>query len=241
MSTPNKTIPEFIKGNTLAAAPLESMRQTLVMLVREWEANFGALNGGGDSSGPAQAVAAVRATTAGTSRFGILNGTTFYPNARPTTGESDLVEENLVAKATEADTRDAEVWDVSTIGLRMGQLAGYNDDGKPIFLVDGRFAVMLVRVTGNADGGGVYTGEIYSGASSKLDPATTLSSTSYGNLDGDRECYVLNAAEEGQATHDLTTGTPISKTFVGVLRSEKATDGKPVVTINGFDVKTCAV
>lgn len=238
MPAPEKQIPEFLRGERLSAAHLEQVRTTLLVLVRWFEANVGPLEGDGPRDG---AIAAVRASAADTTRFGMLNGTTWHPHARPSTSSStaDLADTNLVRKAEAEDQRDAEVWDVSTIGMRVGHLAGYNADDKPIFLVDGRFAVVLVRVTGNAAGGGVYTGEIYSGASSDLDPDTTIGADSYGARDGDKECYVINAAEEGQSTHDLTGGTPVSRTFVGILRTEKATDGKPVVTINGFDFEQC--
>ena len=96
----------------------------------------------------------------------------------------------------------------------------------------------VVRVTGNAAGGGVYTGQLVGEASADFDPSATVSSTSFGAL-LTGEVYIINGAEEGQATHDLTSGTPISRQHNATRRSRKSDDDKHVFLINGHDAKTC--
>lgn len=104
----------------------------------------------------------------------------------------------------------------------------------------------LVTVTGNATGGGVYTGYVRRPVKQKFDPTRsgTLNSDSvnqFGEPPSDTsEIYILNAAEEGTDTHALTdAGADVSKTHVGYLLSMPATDGKPVWVINGFAAQTC--
>lgn len=112
--------------------------------------------------------------------------------------------------------------------------------------------VLLVEVTGDAAGGGKYTGKMLltppgdGTGSGLLDLEAGVDDSSFGTFgqpgggsDLDNNCYVFNAAEEGQATHDLTSGTPIVKHFIGVFIGY-ATDGKPVFAINGFDVEDCS-
>ncbi len=98
---------------------------------------------------------------------------------------------------------------------------------------------VVCRVTGEADGGGKYEGKLVTlmpGAD--VDSTTNLSFSDYGTTGAD--CIILNAAEEGQSTHDLTDGSPISRTFPGVLLWRKSADeGWPVVLINGYDFGDC--
>ncbi len=102
----------------------------------------------------------------------------------------------------------------------------------------------LVKVTGNAVGGGKYTGTVWA------DPTPTNPVTPFptaGNLAevdigqaGDA-VLIVNTSEIGLSTHDLTTGTPRIKIFPA-HRSPRMSDEvppKPVYVIFGLDIETC--
>ncbi len=107
------------------------------------------------------------------------------------------------------------------------------------FFTAGGGGVPRVRVTAAAAGGGKYNGYVVSM------PTATISAT--GNIaDSDLgangvACLIVNAAEAGQSTHDLTSGTVRQKTFLAVYlgMSGDATP-VPVYHINGFDLPGCA-
>jgi hypothetical protein len=98
---------------------------------------------------------------------------------------------------------------------------------------------VLVKVTGDCTGGGKYNGRILSTGAASPDLTTTLAEADFGTVPSADNCYVLNSAEVGQSTHDLTSGTPITKVFVGSITGYLHTDGKPFIRINGNDWKAC--
>lgn len=99
----------------------------------------------------------------------------------------------------------------------------------------------LVKVTGNLTGGGKYSGVLWAQPS-----ATTVAST--GNLteaeigQTSAQVMILNAAEVGQSTHDLTAGTPKVSIFQAHLSTAVSTDAtpKPIYVIVGIDWENCA-
>jgi hypothetical protein len=111
-------------------------------------------------------------------------------------------------------------------------------------------SVIWVEVTGEAEGGGVYEG-IYAAAAppaENLDASNNVYEGNFGNFTHPTtsgtgpepgECYIFNAAEEGQSTHDLTEGSPIVKRFPGTFLGYEKSDGKPCFGINGLDFANC--
>lgn len=101
--------------------------------------------------------------------------------------------------------------------------------------------VALVKVTGNAAGGGKYDGVIWGFPSvTTISPDTTLTTAELGQ-EGD-EVLILNAAEDGEVTHDLTEGTPKVSVFLGYRHPWLITDEetpRPVYIINGIDWEDC--
>jgi hypothetical protein len=111
-------------------------------------------------------------------------------------------------------------------------------------------SVVWVKVTGDAGGGGVYEGTYAAAApeADDLDAGGNVEEAHLGNFtwpttDGTGpepgECYIFNAAEFGQSTHDLTDGGQTIKHFQGTFIGYEKNDGKPCFGINGFDVTNC--
>jgi hypothetical protein len=94
----------------------------------------------------------------------------------------------------------------------------------------------VVRIGGNATGGGWYTGNILKSPTADPDPNTTLGDDDIGIVGP--ACYIANAQERGQATHELTTGSPVSKDYPGIIQARRV-DDMPVVVINGIDSMEC--
>lgn len=102
----------------------------------------------------------------------------------------------------------------------------------------------LVKVTGNAAGGGKYTGFIWE-APTPTDPITPFPAA--GNLieaeigQAGHEVLIANAAEAGQSTHDLTTGTPRIKIFPAHRLGRMSDDATPlpVYVITAIDMENC--
>lgn len=95
-----------------------------------------------------------------------------------------------------------------------------------------------VRVTGDAAGGGKYTGKIWKPVAADPSASTNLGDSDLGTLPDADDCYVFNEAEKGQPTHDLTSGTPISMDFPCTIAPRKI-DDKFVCYINGYDTQEC--
>jgi hypothetical protein len=100
-------------------------------------------------------------------------------------------------------------------------------------------SVVLVKVTGNASGGGKYLGRIVKDTGSPATETGNLAETDFGELPATDNALILNAQEVGKSTHDLTTGTPVSKIHVGMIRG-KTSDDKIIVAINGDDWEACS-
>jgi hypothetical protein len=113
-------------------------------------------------------------------------------------------------------------------------------------LVDDRqhgIRMVRVRILDPETGGGKYSAVLRRFPALPISMSTDLSDTDLG-ADGE-PCYVVNAAERNQSTHDLTDGSPISQDFIGAIISHitaSAPDqpAKPVVEINGYDFGNCA-
>jgi hypothetical protein len=97
-----------------------------------------------------------------------------------------------------------------------------------------------VKVTGALGGGGKYTGRMITFGASAPNLTSTVAETDFGTIPTADDCYILNAAEVGKLTHDLTNGTPVTKMFIGMLTGYTHTDGKPFIRITGLDWETCA-
>ncbi len=101
-------------------------------------------------------------------------------------------------------------------------------------------AIVWVKVTGNATGGGKYNGKIVTRGATAPDLSTGLAEGDFGTIPSANNCYILNSAEVGKSTHDLTSGTPIATMFPGVRTGQNHTDGLPFIRINGNDWEACA-
>ena len=98
-----------------------------------------------------------------------------------------------------------------------------------------------VRVTGNASGGGKYTGFTVANPATAVVATGNLASADLGT-NTTTACLIVNAAEAGQTTHDLTAGTPVQTVFIAAsLGMSGDATPIPVYMINGFDLKAgCA-
>jgi hypothetical protein len=230
----NKDIPEFFKGERLSADHLDQIRQTLVAMVYEWEARFGPIE-----DQPLPAATAVEVFD-DADRVGILRGQMHHAPIAPTDGTADLDAVGLGEMSSGGDDYgDAEVWDLSPLEhARLAHYVGRNADGKPILVVDAQPCVR-VKVTTAASGGGKYNGRILKSSQTAVAATGTLAEADLGTVPSSDNCLVLNGAEVGKSTHDLTTGTPVAKVFVGFLIPKWSTDNKLVVVINGMDWEAC--
>jgi hypothetical protein len=107
--------------------------------------------------------------------------------------------------------------------------------------LDQTMAILPVRVkvTGNASGGGKYTGRILNPPASSVSATGDLAAIDLGDDPGADNALVLNAQEVGQSTHDLTSGTPKVTIFLGMFYGFSA-DGKYLVMVNGSDWEACS-
>lgn len=97
----------------------------------------------------------------------------------------------------------------------------------------------IVKVTGNAAGGGKYLGQVLQGPGT-VSESGDLTEDEIGLRPSSDNCLILNADEVSQSTHDLTAGTPRVKWFIGFPRgTTSGTPGKYVYAINGLDIKDC--
>ena len=93
---------------------------------------------------------------------------------------------------------------------------------------------VIIRPTANAASGGAYTGFTVIAPTGPISSAAGVTEASFG-VNG-IPCLILNAAESGKVTHDLTLGTPTQKTFIGCyLKMSSDVPPVPVYVINGFD------
>jgi hypothetical protein len=97
--------------------------------------------------------------------------------------------------------------------------------------------LVFVKVTGNETGGGKYVGKVWNPVKNNVSATGNLTEAEIGTSGAD--CRILNAAEVGQSTHDLTSGTPKSKIFPGMVLRVNDDDLKLVVVINGRDWEAC--
>jgi hypothetical protein len=246
MPAPEQNISPFETGERLTAARLDQLRATLASLVDAYEARFGPIDGA-DSTAETHGV--FKSNTPTDSRDGVSTGSLCRGNIIATSTGA-ITESNLGEKSSsgdDSDPKDVEVWDVSILGHRIGHFAGISSSGTPLMLVAGGVAG-LVTITGNATGGGVYTGYVRRPVKQKFDPTRsgTLDSDTvnqFGEIPSDTsEIYILNGAERSTDTHALTeAGTNKSVDYPAYLLSMPATDGKPVWVINGSTMEVCAV
>ncbi len=95
-----------------------------------------------------------------------------------------------------------------------------------------------VRVAAAASGGGKYTGYLVGRPTAAIALTGNLADSDLGA--NGTAVVIMNAAEAGLATHDLTAGTPTQKTFLAVhIGISDETPAKPVYQINGFDPGDC--
>lgn len=102
-----------------------------------------------------------------------------------------------------------------------------------------RRGTVLVKVTSAASGGGCYNGRVFDPPATLVAGTATLAESHMGTEPGADNAIVMNSAEVGKTTHDLTNGTPVAKVFVGVLLGVN-TNGRQLVAINGVDWEDCA-
>jgi hypothetical protein len=113
-------------------------------------------------------------------------------------------------------------------------------DGGRVISLEAPQAIVWVKVTGNASGGGKYTGRILTTGAARPTLTGNVAENDFGKVPTADDCYILNAAEVGQSTHDLTFASVITKMFPGMHTGYTHTDGKPFIRISGVDWETCA-
>lgn len=98
---------------------------------------------------------------------------------------------------------------------------------------------VVVKVVSNATGGGKYNGRIYfTDKATDVSASGAVAESEIGSLPGSNNALVLNMAEEGQSTHDLTEGTPVTDAYPGIITRQNS-DGTYIVVINGADWENC--
>jgi hypothetical protein len=99
--------------------------------------------------------------------------------------------------------------------------------------------LIWVKITGNETGGGKYQGKSYT-HDGTTDVAATgnVAESELGTVASTVDCRVLNYAEEGETTHDLTAGTPENDTFLCHWYRTNS-DGIKVCAVVAFDRETC--
>lgn len=105
-------------------------------------------------------------------------------------------------------------------------------------------AGVLVKVTGNDTGGGKYVGQVFSPTPGTVSATTDLDSDDVGNTVGAALIMILNMAEEGQDTHDITEPTQVAAIFPAVKLQGVLSDHNPpreVYVINGHDAGNCSL
>lgn len=99
--------------------------------------------------------------------------------------------------------------------------------------------LLWVKITGNETGGGKYQGKSYThDGSSDVSASGNVSESELGTLASSVDCRVLNFAEKGASTHDLTAGTPAIDTFLCHWYRTNS-DGIKVCAVVAFDRETC--
>lgn len=101
-------------------------------------------------------------------------------------------------------------------------------------------SIVVVKITGNATGGGKYLGKIFR-LTRTADIAQTgnLAEAEIGTLPSANDAIVVNLTELGLSTHDLTNGTPKVTVYLGKVYHINSADPKYVVVIGGFDWEAC--
>lgn len=94
----------------------------------------------------------------------------------------------------------------------------------------------LVKITGNATGGGKYTGTIWKMGSGDVATTGNLAEGDLGTT-GD-SCLILNVREVGQSTHDLQSSSYLPLIVPAVLVRVNA-DGTKVFAINTDQWEDC--
>lgn len=100
----------------------------------------------------------------------------------------------------------------------------------------------LVKVTGNETGGGKYEGQVFNPSTGTVSAATNLDSDDVGSVVAEALVMILNMAEEGKDTHDITEATQVAAIFPAVKMKAKSDHSTPrdVYVINGFDAGNCS-
>jgi hypothetical protein len=90
-----------------------------------------------------------------------------------------------------------------------------------------------VKITGNATGGGKYTGRTISAATSDVSNSSDLAEGDLGTVASADNCLILNTGEIGESTHDLTDSDSDDGNLyhVGAIIRTNS-DGTVVVQIN---------
>lgn len=99
--------------------------------------------------------------------------------------------------------------------------------------------LIWVKITANETGGGKYQGKSYT-HDGTADVAATgnVAESELGTVSATVDCRVLNFAEEGETTHDLTAGTVENDTFLCHWYRTNS-DGIKVCAVVAFDRQTC--
>ncbi len=141
--------------------------------------------------------------------------------------------------------RELKAAGITTLAQLKAALGGSSGTGDKDFGTTGQvrpppgLSVVLVKVTSAASGGGKYNGVFVRAGTASIPASGDLAETEFGTVPTTDSCVILNGAEVGKSTHDLTNGTPVGKIFVGVLLPMRSTTGIYAVAINGIDWENC--
>lgn len=98
-------------------------------------------------------------------------------------------------------------------------------------------STILVKITGNATGGGKYTGIVFTTPAAMAVETGDLSEADLGQASG-QVALILNVREVGKTTHDLTAGDYLPLVFVGKKLGVNAS-GSVVVAVDVVQQEDC--
>ncbi len=157
----------------------------------------------------------------------VINSLGSWSSTSDTSGADYTAIEINGAKGLKADATNG------TIAL--ATFMGYDGGGKPVYLIDCGPAGCVVKITGNAAGGGKYTGRILYKTDSTAAASGNLALPEGISLPGADDALILHAPENGKPTHWLKTDSFAAGVIVGFNSA-----GKRIVVIDNGEARTAS-
>lgn len=105
--------------------------------------------------------------------------------------------------------------------------------GRTLSLRPSAPSAVVVKITASAAGGGAYTGRVLTGRSTATGLATLVMPEGMTIPSAD-DALILNLAENGKSTHDLSAGRFAPGVVIGTT-----SDGRKIVAIDAVEFQDC--